>query len=457
MPSAFDRINNWIRNSVTIKLISIGILILILLIPTSMLQSLVRERQDLFENTIDELSSKWGNRQTIGGPVLSIPYLTPVKDDKGNIEYWTHYVHFLPEELNINGKILPEKRHRRIYVVVLYKSILHIEGKFGIPDFAAAGVDAAACQLDKAFISTGISDLRGVNDNINCSINGKNYLFGPGIPTHDVLESGISFNFPVDSTKEIPFSFDINLNGSSRLAFLPFGKVTNVNLSSPWNTPSFEGSFITDTNTVNDSGFVANWKILQLNRNYPQQGTGSFISKNKGNNNYMPDDNTYRGDDDYSSFGVRLLLPVDEYQKTMRSVKYCIMFIIITFLTFFFSEVLNKKRIHPIQYLLVGFAICLFYVLLLSISEHLSFGLSYLTGCVSIIILISFYAKYVFRNNKLTAIFSFLLTLLYGFFYSLLQLEDYSLLLGSIGLFIILATIMYLTRKVNWYGNTVDG
>jgi inner membrane protein len=146
------------------------------------------------------------------------------------------------------------------------------------------------------------------------------------------------------------------------------------------------------------------------------------------------------------------MLPVDEYQKTMRSVKYCIMFIIITFLTFFFSEVLNKKRIHPIQYLLVGFAICLFYVLLLSISEHLSFNKAYLIGCISTIVLITYYAKHVFKNNSLTAIFTGILILLYGFFYSLLQLEDYSLLLGSLGLFIILSTIMYLTRKVDWYG-----
>ena len=128
------------------------------------------------------------------------------------------------------------------------------------------------------------------------------------------------------------------------------------------------------------------------------------------------------------------------------------MFIIITFLTFFFVEVLNKKRIHPIQYLLVGFAVCLFYVLLLSISEHLKFDSAYLIGCVSILALITFYAKNIFQNNKLTAIFAGLLALLYGFFYSLMQLEDYSLLLGSLGLFIILATIMYLTRKVDWYG-----
>ena len=142
---------------------------------------------------------------------------------------------------------------------------------------------------------------------------------------------------------------------------------------------------------------------------------------------------------------------MDHYTETYRSVKYCLMFIVITFLTFFFVEILNKRRFHPIQYLLVGFAICLFYVLLLSISEHLNFGKSYLIACLAILGLITYYVWHIFHNRKMTLVFSGLLALLYGFFYSLLQLEDYALLLGSLGLFVILGTIMYLTRKVDWY------
>ena len=152
-----------------------------------------------------------------------------------------------------------------------------------------------------------------------------------------------------------------------------------------------------------------------------------------------------------SFFGVKLLLPVDEYQKTMRSTKYNLMFIVVTFIAFFFVEILNRKRLHPIQYLLVGFAICLFYVLLLAISEHLSFNWAYLIGCVTILTLITFYTQSLFKNVSITLIFNGILALLYGFFYSLLQLEDYSLLLGSAGLLIILAVVMYLTRNIDWY------
>ena len=437
-PSVFDRFNNWLRRSVTIKLISIGFLILILLIPTTMMQSLINERQTLHDQAIENISSKWGGKQIIGGPVLSVPYTTELKDDKGNIESVTRYAHFLPESLNIDGKVFPEKRYRGLHVVVLYKTKIHLSGNFSFPNILETGLNINACQFDKAFISIGISDLRGINDDVKCLINEKSFVFGPGVPTHDIVESGISFKYPLDSEREMNFSFDLNINGSSNLAFLPFGKETNVNLASTWNSPSFEGSFLPDNRSINDSGFTASWKVLHLNRNYPQQGTGAFI-QNKENGNA-------------ASFGVKLILPIDEYQKTMRSVKYCIMFIIITFLTFFFVEVLNKKRIHPIQYLLVGSAICLFYVILLSISEHLSFGWAYLISCISIVTLVTFYAKFVFEKISHTVIFSFLLILLYGFFYSLLQLEDYALLLGSMGLFLILSIIMYLTRKVNWYG-----
>jgi inner membrane protein len=438
-PSFFDRFNNWVKQSVTIKLLSIGFLILVLLIPNSMLESLVRERQSLRDEAIAEVSSKWGSVQTIGGPVLSIPYTAQIKDERGNVEYVTRYIHFLPDELNMNGKLIPEKRYRSIYVVVLYKAQIHVSGKFSIPDIRETGVSPASCQLDKSIISLGISDLHGINESIQCNLNDKEFAFGPGIPTHDILESGVSLKYHPDTSKEISFSFDLSLNGSSGINFLPFGKVTTVDLTSSWGSPGFDGAFLPDKRSVSDTGFTAKWKVLELNRNYSQRGMGAFVENEMGKENY-------------SSFGVNLLLPVNEYAKTLRSVKYCVMFIIITFLTFFFTEVLNRKRIHPVQYLLVGFAICLFYVLLLSISEHLNFGKAYLIGCLATIALISFYAKHVFKNNKLTIIFTFLLLLLYAFFYSLLQLEDYALLMGSIGLFIILSTIMYLTRKVNWYG-----
>ena len=444
--SIFERINNWARRSVSLKLISIGFLVLILLIPTSMLTSLIHERQDVRDNAIAEVSSKWGNSQVIGGPVLSIPYNVIVKDEKGHSETTIRYAHFLPDILKIDGKVVPEKRYRGIYVVVLYKAKLHITGKFRAPNLQALNETEDSYLFKDAAVSIGIPDMKGINEAINFKLNDTTYSFNPGLPTNDIFGSGASFKLNLQRHKEYTFEFDLNINGSTALKFLPFGKETNVTLQSTWDSPSFEGSFLPDKHDINKQGFSASWKVLQLNRNYPQQGLGSFISADDN------DDDTNTKIEKAGAFGVKLLLPIDEYQKTTRSVKYCVMFIIITFLTFFFVEVLNKKRIHPIQYLLVGFAVCLFYVMLLSISEHLKFDAAYLIGCISILTLIAFYAKNIFKNNKLTLIFSFLLALLYGFFYSLLQLEDYALLLGSVGLFTILATVMYLTRKVDWYG-----
>ncbi len=446
--SIFDRFNKWARTSVTLKLISIGILILILLIPTSMLTSLIRERQNIRDQATDEVSSKWGLQQTIGGPVISVPYKETIKDENGFIEEVTRYAHFLPEQVNITGTVLPEKRYRGIYVVMLYKAQLHVSGSFSHPDFNLLNIAPGDLLPSDAFMSVGIPDLKGINESVTMKVNNLSHDFGPGIPVDDIFYSGMSFQFPLGTDSVYHFEFDISINGSTSLSFLPFGKETNVQIISPWGSPSFEGSFLPDSRSVNDSGFTAKWKVLQLNRNYPQQGTGSFIPGIKDNG-----DRFNPGESGAAAFGVKLLLPIDEYQKTLRSVKYCIMFIIITFLTFFFVEVLSKRRIHAIQYLLVGSAICLFYVLLLSISEHLRFSSAYLVSCLSILILVTAYVRFVFKNSMLTAVFACILAILYGFFYSLLQLEDYSLLLGSIGLFIILATIMYLTRKVDWYGN----
>lgn len=446
-PSLFEKLNAWARRSITLKLISIGILILLLLIPSSMIQSLIYERESIRDEAVSEVSSKWGNAQTIGGPVLTIPYFFRETDDKGKTWVSTRYAHFLPDDLNINGTLTPEKRYRGIYVVVLYNSVLQIKGSFSFPNLDPLNISVSDFIFKDAFVSIGITDMKGIKENIDFKFNDTTYAFNPGIATHEIFMSGASF--PVNLKKENKYDFDftLNLNGSSSIKFLPFGKETNLTLSSTWQSPSFEGYKLPDNRTVNEKGFTANWKMTQLNRNYPQQGLGAFIAgsdPNDGGINYS--------DENYAAFGVRLLLPIDEYQKTTRSVKYCLMFIIITFLTFFFVEVLNRKRIHAIQYLLVGFAVCLFYVLLLSISEHLKFNSAYLIGCISILTLITFYAWYIFRNVKLTIVFSGMLALLYGFFYSLLQLEDYALLLGSIGLFIILATIMYLTRKIDWYG-----
>lgn len=446
--SLFEQFNNWLRTSTMLKICAIGFLILLLLIPTNMLQNLINEREITRDVAVREVSEKWGNAQTIAGPVLSVPVRSVTKDDKGKETVSVYYANFLPDKLDIEGSVRPEQRHRGIYNVMLYNTRLKLKGRFPKPDMEKltigtqnAGADQP--QWDKAFLSLGITDMKGIKDSIRFQVNGATLPVNPGIPTEELFPVGVSIPLSL-SGGGFSFDCDLNVNGSTELAFVPLGKETNVALTSPWATPSFTGAFLPDGRTVTDNGFRASWKVLQYNRNFPQQGIGSFFGSSAGAENQTNILNA-------TAFGVKLLLPVDEYQKTTRSAKYAVMFIVITFSVFFFVEILNKKRIHPIQYLLVGFAVCLFYLLLLAISEHLSFDWAYLIGMVVVLTLVTFYVRYVFQNARLTMLFSGVLALLYGFFYSLLQLEDYSLLLGTLGLVLILGIVMYLTRNVNWY------
>jgi len=367
-----------------------------------------------------------------------VPYKSTRKNEDGEeIVTGAGYVHFLPDKVNVDGNLTPEKRQRGIYVVVLYNTKLAINGRFGQLNTDALTVPLEDLNWKAALFTIGISDMKGVQSAIELNLNDKKYNFGPGTVTRDILASGASLPIDLSENREnLNFSYALDLNGNTDLYFTPFGKETEVNLTSTWADPKFEGASLPDSREVTTEGFTANWKELHLNRNYPQQGQNQFIGQSRTAKN---------------GFGVRLLLPIDEYKKTNRSTKYATFFIFITFLTFFFIEVLNKRRLHPIQYILVGAAIILFYILLLSISEHLTFDWAYLIGCLIILTLITAYSWFVFQNRKLTFMVGGMLAILYGFFYSLLQLQDYALLMGSFGLLVILGTIMYLTRGIDWY------
>jgi inner membrane protein len=441
--SFFERANNWLKQSITIRIFTIGILILLLLIPVSMVESIIKEREERQEEAITEVSSKWGEQQTITGLVLTVPYKSyskvfeGEKKDEFKLVESREYAHFLPEELTISGEILPEIRYRGIYEVILYNSKINLSGKFATPAFEEWNIDKENIIWEDAFVSLGITDLRSIQENISVKWNDKDYFFNPGVESSDVIQNGISTRLPINHTDTINtnsmFSLDLNFNGSSGLNFIPLGKLTKINIKSKWKDPSFTGAFLPDERVVNTEGFSAHWKVLHLNRSYPQNFRGAIQGINE------------------SAFGVSLIVPVDEYQKSMRSAKYAVIFITLTFLIFFFVQILNGVKIHPIQYIIVGLALCVFYTLLIALSEHIAFKFSYLISSISIIGLITLYAKSIFNNSKLTTLIGLILAALYLFIYSIIQMEDYALLMGSIGLFIVLAVIMYLSRKINWY------
>lgn len=441
--SLFEKLNNWIKHSIAIRLITIGILILLLLVPVSMVEGIISEREQRKEEATAEVSSKWGQQQTIKGLVLTIPYksFTKVyegdKADKFRLVESINYAHFLPEVLNIKGEIKPDVRYRGIYEVTVYNATINLNGSFIAPSFDDWKIDKADVMWSDAFVSLGLSDLRSIQKEIFVQWNDDRYSFNPGVESNEVIHNGISAKLPMDRLDSIDttynFSLDLNFNGSSSLSFIPLGKTTEVKIASQWADPSYTGAFLPDSRNVNDSGFVANWNVLHLNRSYPQ--------KFKGEVNGI----------DESSFGVQLFIPVDEYQKSTRSAKYASMFITLTFLVFFFVQILNRVRIHPIQYIIVGLALCVFYTLLIALSEHISFAISYLIASVAIVSMITLYAQSIFHQKTLTWLVAFILVALYLFIYSIIQMEDYALLMGSVGLFVVLATVMYLSRKIDWY------
>ena len=449
----------WARRSVTLKLVAIGFLVVLLMIPALMLGGLIGEREALRDSARREVASRWGVEQTIGGPVLSIPYVVSQATETGAVAEVTRYAHFLPDELQVEGTLAPEIRSRGIYDVVLYNAQVRLTGRFPRPDPTALGIPAAALRPADAFVSIGIPDMTGVEDAVRLRWADSTLEAEPGIPTSDVFQSGVHVPVTLGSADTTGFAFDValDLNGSGMLGFLPVGKETRVTLSAPWATPSFTGAFLPDERTVTEAGFEASWRVLHLNRNYGQAFLGSIgqptqlmaedFSPYSGRMEVAP-----AGAGAPSAFGVELQLPVDEYQKTARATKYAMVMVFLTFVTFFFVEVLGGRRIHPVQYLLVGFAITLFYLLLLSFSEYIPFGGAYALAGLAVLGLVTLYAKAIFGEWRLAGLVAGLLALFYGYFYVLLQLEAYALLFGSLGLLATLAVVMYLSRSVDWYG-----
>lgn len=425
------------RYATSLKGIVIFFLMLVLLIPTFMIQGLISEREARQREAIFEVSSKWGQSQTLSGPVLMVPYEQITRNGEGKeIAREVKFAYFLPDELAVNSHVNPEKRHRGIFDVVLYSSRVTFEGTFEQPVVEKLIPAGSVAMWEKALLVLGIPDLRGLKEQVKLDWDGQAAVFDSGIPYAGVAESGIHVPVTVGANAAAPhrFRIEVALKGSGSLFFTPVGKVTDVKLASTWPDPSFTGAFLPDEKSVSSAGFEASWKVLNLNRNYPQQWTS---------------DQQIRFDE--SAFGVDFLLPVDNYQKSMRSVKYAILFIALTFLTVFFIEMRQRSnRVHPFQYALIGLALVIFYTLLVSMSEHISFNPAYAAAAAMTIGLTGLYTRSLFASNRTALLVCATLTVLYGFLFVVLQQQDYALLIGSLGLFAILAAVMYTSRKINW-------
>lgn len=448
-----------IKSSLSLKLFVIGFLIAILMIPIGIIAFLTDERESRQDEAFREVSGKWGNEQTITGPILSIPYKDKVERTTGEgtvIDETILYAHFLPKELNIKGKIDPAKRKRGIYEVVVYNANLEISGRFLAPDFSKWDIAKDDILYKQAFVTLGIPDMRGIKEILDLEWGNKKHAFNPGVKTSDVVATGINADIDLSQNNNDSQNFKItlSLNGSRDLYFAPLGRSTQAELSSAWSDPSFQGSFLPESHTINEAGFTAAWKVLELNRSFPQRFLGHLGAVEpitQPNYSEKMPVISQAGIINQSNFGVRLLVPADEYQETVRALKYAIMLLSLTFLVLFFYEAMRGVRVHPLQYILIGLALALFYLLLLSISEYLGFKTAYLLSALTIIGLITLYSKSIFKAWRPALLEALILVFVYGFIFVILQLEDYSLLVGSLGLLAILSLVMLVSRRIDWY------
>jgi inner membrane protein len=330
--------------------------------------------------------------------------------------------------------------HRGIFDVAVYNSVVRVSGNFSKADLNSLSLTPDQLLLNKARITFSISDLKGLKNNPVIKAGGQTLTAEPIFDNTSLFGSGLQTSIDISNIQngEVPFEYSLDLKGSQALSFLHLGKTTDVEASGTWSSPSFDGRYLPDERKVDSKGFTARWRMLYYNRPFPQQWV---------NNDTLLSNDKKLGD---AVFGIKLRLPVDQYQKTMRTSKYSLLIIMLTFVSLFLTEVIRKQRIYIFNYVLVGAAMIIYYSLLLSFSEQIGYNWAYLVASVSTVALVAVFIASLLKNKMAALLFAFILSIFYVFIFVIIQLEDLALMIGSIALFIIVAVLMYFSRKINW-------
>jgi inner membrane protein len=430
-----------LQSSQLMRILGIGLLVLLLQIPIAMVRGVISEREQTRLEALQEVTAKWGEQQALLGPRLVVPYRHRwiESTDAGTSKQRSSLARalFLAERLEISARIDSETRYRGIFEVPVYAMELEVRGIFERPDFSDWGVEPEDIHWERAHFVVGLSDPRAIEKPTSLSWNGEVFAFQPGAGEGGADENGIHALLGDSArTGQVEFAFPLSLRGSVGVFFVPFGKETVVTLDSDWSDPSFQGAWLPTEREVTDEGFHATWEIPYLGRNYPQR---------------WPRAAAHSDAVAASLFGVELLAPVDHYRMALRSAKYGALFLALTFGSLWLFEVLAGVPIHSIQYLLVGAGMCLFYLLEVSLAEHLGFVAAYAIATSAVVLLVSGYCVAVLGGSGRAAVVGSVLVSLYGYLYVLLRNQDYALLVGSVGLFFAVAAVMYLTRTVDWH------
>lgn len=436
-----------LRQSASVKAFTIGFLILVLLIPLQMVRGTINDRSQIHETARLDIQRTWGHSQLIAGPVLVLPYEAEHTNDRGDVSTRTTELYVLPDALQIDSSVASEIRYRGIHEVPVYTATASLKGRFASIDAAELGIDSGRVHWADAFVAVGISDGRAITETPSLGLAGRSIPFAPGGQLIDGLPPQIQAPLGAGAASDLsaPLSFDIelNFNGSESLYFLPLGDSTQVAMNSIWPSPSFAGRYLPHTRDVSDGGFTAEWSVSSIGRTLPSRWTEHSAAAASATS---------------SAFGVDLYMPIGIYRLTLRAIKYGALFVVMTFVSYFLFETVAGLRLHPLQYLMVGLANVVFFLLLISMAEHIGFGLSYLASALASSGLVIAYSHAVLGARSRAGIVACLLFALYAFLYMTLKAESYALLAGALGLWVALAVAMFLTRRVDWYAmSTASG
>jgi inner membrane protein len=435
------------RLLVALKFASLLFLTLLLLVPMAHIRGLIRERQQLRDQVMQDVARSDAGPQTLLGPLLVVPYVRTIAEQQLDENHRPVTVmrevpgelRLLPALLDVDGQLRTEERQRGIYRARIYRADMRLAGRFEVPAAYGTGADARSYRFAQPRLVLGISDIRGIGNALELRADGRVIPFAPGTGT-TLLPAGVQAPLDIDASqaRSVEFSIGLLLTGTGEFNLVPVGRESRTKLQSDWPHPSFTGRFLPTTRQVTDQGFTAEWQTSFFATNMEEE-LARCANAEKGCDGLQA-----------THYGVSFIDPVDQYLKSERAAKYAFLFIGLTFAGFLLMEVLRRVSVHPVQYALVGLALAMFFLLLLSLSEHLGFGAAYAVSAAACVGLIGYYVRHVLDSRTQGAGFGAALAGLYALLYTILSSEDYALLMGSVLVFALLAAVMVLTRNVSW-------
>jgi inner membrane protein len=444
---------NW---GLLLRLGAIGAVMLFLIVPLVHVHELIRERQAARNAVVQDIARSAAYAQTLTGPILIVPYTRTVQEEQLDAAHRpyqvTHEVEgelrLLPATFDVRGNLTTQERQRGIYRARVFDARTSLSGRFEVPANFGVTADVQSYRFGQPRLVLGISDIRGIGNALSLQANGQSIPFVPGTGT-SLLGAGVQAPLNIaGAAAPVAFQIELQLQGTSDFQITPVGRDTHVMLTSDWPHPSFVGEFLPRAREVTGAGFSAEWQTSYFATNLEEA-----LSRCRADE-ASPADPKNQSCADFTGrhFGVSFIDPVDQYLKSERAVKYGFLFIALTFAGFFLMEVLRRASVHPVQYGLVGLALAMFFLLLLSFSEHIGFAAAFLVSAAACVGVITYYVTHVLGSRAQGAGFGAALAVLYALLYAILSSEDYALLTGSVLVFALLTLVMVLTRRVNWFG-----